>query len=265
MTNREEKTKIATPGADPGTASTEWGKLITPDQWAMFMCGVDALERAKIPFILHGALGLAAYTGRWRNTKDVDVIVHARDHERAIAAMRGAGFEDYFDRENYDRSWIFRAWQAAGIFDVIWALPNHRVEIDDPWFERARLVELRGRTFHVAPPEEIMRVKLYVLQRGRCDWPDVLNILSATVDNLDWRWLVHRMGRDLPLLHGLLAVFNWMSPERGRRLPAWLRGQFALADIPADDPDAREERRVSLVESRPWFALHQPTDRHLER
>jgi hypothetical protein len=271
--SEREKGRTATSGrrredenapADP-SAPAAWGKLISPEQWAMFMCGVDALESAQVPFILHGALGLAAYTGRWRNTKDVDVIVRERDHERAIAALRQAGFADYFERESYDRSWIFRAHQEAGIFDVIWALPNHRVEIDDAWFERARPLQLRDRTFKVAPPEEIMRVKLYVLQRGRCDWPDVLNILSGTVEQIDWRWLVARMGPDLPLLHGLLAVFNWLSPERARKLPAWVRAQFALADISPNDPDATEARRVPLVESRPWFALHQSPDQPLER
>jgi hypothetical protein len=245
--------------------SAPWGALMADDQWRMFMSGVDALEAAKIPFVLHGALGLATYTGRWRNTKDVDAIVHERDRERAIAALRGAGFEDLFDRESYDRSWIFRGFKEAGIFDVIWALPNHRVEIDDAWFERARPLRLRDRDLRVAPPEEIMRVKLYVLQRGRCDWPDVLNILSVTVEQIDWRWLVQRMGPDLPLLHGLLATFNWLCPARARAIPEWLRAQFALPEIPVDDPDADEVHRAALFESRPWFALHQPADRILER
>ena len=249
----------------PTEAPVEVGMLIPDDQWAMFIRGADALDAAGIPFVLHGALGLAAYTGRFRNTKDADVIVRERDHERAVAAVRAAGFGDYFERESYDRTWIFRGFNEAGIFDIIWALPNHRVVIDEPWFERACPLRLRGREFRAAPPEEIMRVKLYVFQRGRCDWPDVLNILSATVDRLDWRWLVQRMGPDLGLLHGLLAVFNWMCPQRARALPSWVRAQFALADIPLDDPDADERRRAALVESRPWFALHQPADRPLER
>ena len=259
------------PGDGGSTASATdagpvpWGALVPEDQWNMFTSGVDALEAAEVPFVLHGAMGLAAYTGRWRNTKDVDVIVRESDHERAVDALKRAGFDDYFDREGYDRSWIFRGFKEAGIFDVIWALPNHRSEIDEPWFERARPLQVRDRMLKAAPPEEIMRVKLYVLQRGRCDWPDVLNILSATVDELDWRWLVQRMGPDLSLLHGLLAVFNWISPERARRLPRWLREQFALAESAPDDADATEQRRVPLVESRPWFALHQPPDQLLER
>ncbi len=242
-----------------------WAEVIPEDQWRMFVGGVDALEAKHVPFVLHGALGLAAYTGRFRNTKDVDVVVRERDRERAIAAVRAAGFADYFEQEAYDRSWIFRGWQSNGIFDLIWALPNHRVEIDAPWFDRGRPVQLRGRGMMAAPAEEIIRVKLYVMQRGRCDWPDLLNLLAAVGSEIDWRWLMQRMGADLGLLHALLATFNWLAPERARGLPGWVRAQFALEDFPVDDPDATEARRVPLFDSRPWFALHQSPEQPLER
>lgn len=253
----------------PGRASERedaaWGKLIDDDQWAHFVVGATAIEKTGTPFLLAGALALASYTGHWRDTKDVDIIVRPQDSNAAIAALRSVGFEDYFDQFAYDRSWIFRGCKNGVIFDVIWDLPNHRVPIDDAWFERARSLGLRGRAYAAAPPEEIIRVKLYVMQRERCDWVDVLNILAATVDELDWPWLVERMGRDVPLLQGALAIFNWMCPSRAQKIPAWVRERFALAEIEAEDLGAMEERRVRLLDSRPWFALHQPLDRPLER
>src|SRR5262245_61697431 len=88
-----------------------WGALIPEDQWGLFIEGTSALEVAGIPFLMHGALALATYTGHWRNTKDVDVIVRPADHQRAIDALRAAGFDDYFDKEAYDRSWIFRGFK----------------------------------------------------------------------------------------------------------------------------------------------------------
>ena len=241
-----------------------WAALMPDEQWSLFTKGVDALERAGVTPLLHGALGLATYTGRWRNTKDVDVIVRSAERERAIAALRGCGFEDYYEREAYDRSWIFRGFKDDVIFDIIWALPNHRVEIDEPWFQRAQPITLRGRKLATVPPEELIRAKLYVFQRHRCDWVDVLNVTAGAVDRIDWKWLVQRMGRDLPLLHGMLAVFNWLSPQRAKKLPPWLREQFALAAIDgADEP--MEVRHAALFDSRPWFALHQPADQILQR
>ena len=249
----------------PPALETTWGGLIPEEQWGVFCLGVTALEAAGVPYLVHGALALGCYTGHWRNTKDVDVIVRPEDRERAIDALQRAGFVDYFERESYDRSWIFRGFKEDVIFDVIWDLPNHRVAIDAAWFERAQPFWLRGRLLAAVPAEELIRVKLYVLQRERCDWVDVLNVLAGTVHRLDWRWLVERMGRDLPLLHGVLAVFNWLSPNRTDALPDWVREQFALPAMTMDDPAAAEQRRVHLFDSRPWFALHQPEDRPLER
>lgn len=255
-----ESPEALSPGGDPA-----WGALIPPEQWVVFEAGITALERADIRFLVHGALALAIYTDHWRNTKDVDVIVCRADRERATEALRKAGFEDYHEQQSYDRSWIFRGFRGGVIFDLIWDLPNHRVEIDQGWFERAPLFSLRGRRLAAVPAEELIRVKLYVMQRERCDWVDVLNVIAGAVERIDWRWLVQRMGRDLPLLHGVLAVFNWMSPHRAAMLPAWLREEFALPRIEVDDAVAAEERRVRLFDCRPWFALHQPLDQPLER
>ena len=250
----------------PETAiETVWTSLIPAEQANVLREGADAIEETGAPFLLAGALALATYTGHWRNTKDIDVVIRLVDRDRVIAALARAKFADYFDREPYDRSWIFRGTKDGVLFDVIWALPNHRVGIDEFWFERAQPLLLHGRNYLAAPVEEIVRIKLYVMQRERCDWVDVLNILAASVESISWPWLVDRMGRDLPLLHAALAIFNWMCPGRAHALPAWLRKQFALPRIESEDFGLTEERRVKLFDSRPWFALHQPADQPLER
>jgi hypothetical protein len=246
-------------------AEAPWSTLIPAEQWATFRRGTGALENAAAPFLLHGAMALATYTGHWRNTKDVDVIVRPADHQRAIAALYGAGFEDYFEQLPYDRSWIFRGWKDGTLFDLIWALPNHRVAIDEAWFERARPLRLHGSNYAAVGPEELIRVKLYVMQRERCDWVDVLNVMAAVTAHIDWAWLVERMGRDLALLQGALAVFNWLCPARAGVLPGWVRERFALPPIHDGDLSSMEERRVRLFDSRPWFALHQPMNQPLER
>lgn len=234
------------------------------DQWEILITGIDAIERAGINVLLGGALALATYTGHWRNTKDVDVLVHEGDRGRARDELQKAGFDDYYERQAYDRSWIFRGFKDGVIFDIISGLPNHRVEIDDQWFRRAHCITLHGRRFFVAPAEELVRMKLYVMQRERCDWVDVLNVLACTVGTLDWTWLIQRMGRDLALLQSVLALFNWMSAGRAREIPSWVRHRFALPEVEAEDLAAMEERRSRLLDSRPWFAPHQPSDQPLQ-
>ncbi len=53
-----------------------------------------------------------------------------RERDRAVAALKSAGFEDDFERQAYDRSWIFRGIKDGVLFDLIWTLPNHLVGID---------------------------------------------------------------------------------------------------------------------------------------
>ncbi|HEX2099719.1 MAG TPA: nucleotidyl transferase AbiEii/AbiGii toxin family protein [Candidatus Synoicihabitans sp.] len=242
-----------------------WGALIPDDQLAILNAGRAAAEQAGVRFVLGGALALATYTGRWRNTKDIDFVVHPDDHRRLIGALRRAGFEDYYEQLPYDRSWIFRGFREGVILDIIWDLPNHRVNVDEAWFSRAQPILIRDLTFHAMPLEELIRAKLYVLQRERCDWVDVINALAGSTVVVDWEFLIRRMGRDVSLLHAMLVLFNWLCPGRAAELPAYARTRFGLPVIETNDPAAMEARRVRLFDSRPWFAPLEPDDRPLER
>jgi hypothetical protein len=264
MSNASTTTMFANGEAD-FLPEASWSGLVPAEQWDVFLSGAAAMQRAGASFLLHGAMALATYTGRWRNTKDVDIIVRPEDQRRAVEALRSAAFDDYYEQEPYDRSWIFRGIREGVLFDIIWELPNHRVQIDRAWFERARPVRLRGRIYAIVPPEELIRVKLYVLQRERCDWVDVLNVFAGATEQIDWEWLIARMGRDVGLLQGALSIFNWMCPGRAELLPKEVRDRFALPMGEVSDPAAAEERRVRLFDSRPWFAAHQPEDQVLER
>lgn len=247
------------------TIDGAWSTLIPEDQWDIFRLGTSAIDEASVPYLLGGALALATYTGHWRNTKDVDVILRPDHRAAAISALQRAGFSDYHEHETYDRSWIFRGFHRGMIFDVIWEMPNHRFAVDAAWFERATSILLRNQRYAVAPVEELARMKLYVMQRERCDWVDVFNIFASAEDRIDWAWLVERLGCDVPLLHGALAVFNWLCPDRAYQLPGWLRHQLSLPPIATDDATQAETRRAHLLDSRPWFAPLLPADQPLER
>lgn len=242
-----------------------WGELIPDDQWEVLMLGRRAAEEVRVPFLLGGAMALATYTGRWRNTKDIDFFVRPENRDRLVGALRDAGFEDYFEQLPYDRTWIFRGWRNGVILDVIWDLPNHRVDVDDAWFAWARPVRLRDQHFRAIPIEELIRVKLYVMQRERCDWVDVLNALAGSFEVIDWDHLIARAGRDEALVQAVLVIFNWLCPGRAAALPPVLRRRFALEEIGTSEPAEMEARRVRLFDSRPWFQPLEPADRPLER
>ena len=107
------------------------------------------------------------------------------------------------------------------------------------------------------PAEEFLWCKLYVLQRDRCDWPDLINLLNACGPALDWPRLFWRVDADAPLLSALLSIFNWVNPQRAGALPQHENEALTAA---AEEPFA-PQTRAALLDSRPWFAPPAPEDK----
>ena len=241
----------------------QWADIIPVGQWASYRSAIEALRNAGIRFLLGGGFGLAVFTHRWRNTKDIDFYILPRDREAAIAALSAAGFVDYFDQRPYDRGWIYRSTRNGIIVDIIWSMANRRAEVDEQWFEHASSITIREEMVQVVPAEELLWCKLYIMQRDHCDWTDIFNLLYSAGSQLDWDRLVQRLEDDLPLLQAALMVFQWLCPGRAAELPAKLRKQLHLARHDGDVPDCSEER-TRLLDSRGWFAASQAAGRHLE-
>jgi hypothetical protein len=223
---------------------------------------MEAVRAAGVEFLLGGAFGLAAYTGRWRNTKDIDFFVLPEAREAAVAALTRIGFTDYYDTLAYDRGWIYRATREGVIVDIIWSTPNRRAEVDGQWFARARPVQVRNEELRAIPAEELLWIKLYVMQRDRCDWPDLINLLYAASAQLDWEHVKQRLQDDLPLLQALLLVFAWVCPDRVSDLPAALR-KGTVRPIGRRGGSAGPSR-IDLLDSRPWFAALQPCEQPMQ-
>jgi hypothetical protein len=226
---------------------------VDESQWGVYEKVIDGLAVAGVPFALGGAFGLAIYTGCHRNTKDLDLCVLPTGREAAIEVVTRLGLIDYFDQAPYERHWIYRATTDGILVDIIWAMANHRAEVDS-WWMSGPSVQLRGRTVHVVPPEAMLWDKLYILQRERCDWPDVLNLLYHQGDKLAWREVLQRLEEDRPLLAGALTVFRWLSPGVSAKFPDWL---WSAVNLPGSDCSGEPEiapERVARLDKRPWYA-----------
>ncbi len=234
----------------------QWSSKIPENEWALYEAVLNGAAEREIPFALGGAFAVATYTGCWRNTKDLDLYVPPEHKERMIQLTRDLGMEDYFATKEYDRWWIYRATRDGSIIDIIWAMANHRQQIDDLWMSGPEIT-LRGHRLRVLPAEAMLWDKLYIVQRDRCDWQDIFNLLYATGEMVDWNLLLRRIGEDLPLMAGALSVFRWLAPERARRLPSWIWRKVGLGPgsaASADESDDFNKRRVDLLDRRTWFA-----------
>jgi hypothetical protein len=246
------------PGEKPHSdvITPTWAEQVPSDEWAVYDAVIDAVEKSGVPFMVGGGFAFSTLAHRWRNTKDLDFFIREQDRETVIRVVNGLGFEDYFDDKPYDRAWIYRGYKDGLIIDSIWQFANKRAQVDDGFLEHAPWVNVHGRTFRILSPEDLCWAKLYVFQRERFDWPDLLNVLDVQAAMMDWDYLLERLGEDRPLLGGLLSVFGWMRPEQALAVPAqvWQACGVRQPRATRNDP-----HRVVLLDSRDWFGEQQDT------
>ena len=141
--------------------------------------------------------------------------------------------------------------EGGTIVDVIWAMANRRTDVDERWVTGGPEIMIRGEYLRVVPVEEMIWGKLYIMQRTRCDWPDIINMIYGSGDWLDWEHLIDRLEHDLPLLTGVMSFFSWLCPGRAASFASGIWGHLGLSE-PEAGPDYYPER-VNLVDTRPWF------------
>ncbi|MCU1338280.1 MAG: hypothetical protein JWO19_3861 [Bryobacterales bacterium] len=228
-----------------------WSEVVTPEQTTIFETIFREAARKGISFAIGGSLATALHAGISRPTRDLDLYVKPEDKDRTIALLPDLGFSDYYDQLPYDRGWIYRGVSGDIIVDVIWQMANRRAVVDECWISRGPLIACGAKHVRVLPIEELIWTKLYVLQKDRCDWPDILNLLEFSFDTIDWRYLAGRVGEDLPVLQAVLDVYSWLHPNLDGRLPEWLRGRNGAGHVPAPENVTRE--RAAILDSRPWL------------
>ncbi len=229
-----------------------WPQPLRARERIVFARVLRAMEQAGIPFMIAGAFAIHYYTGLWRNTKDMDLVILPRDREAACEALRRAGMSDYYDVEPYDREWIFRSHEEDEIVDVIWRMANKVDEVTENWFERARVGYFAGWRVRFVPPEELIWMKLFVFQGERCDWPDIINVIRGTEGRVNSDHLLALVGAHWRLLRAVVEIFDWLCPRDRDLIPASFRRELARREHRNADRDA--ECRNVLLDSRPWLS-----------
>ena len=154
-----------------------------PEQTRVFARGLRALNEAGVPYLIAGAMAKHAYTGIWRNTKDLDIFLKPADLEPALAALAGAGFDNAIEF----RHWLAKARQEPYFIDVIFGTGHGQLQIDDSWFDNSRSIKIAGVQAQLIPPEELIVSKMYVAERYRFDGADVLHVIQGTRGKIDWQ------------------------------------------------------------------------------
>lgn len=201
-----------------------------PGQADVFTRALDALNAAKIPYVVAGAHAFYAYTEAFRPTKDLDILCEPRFVVPALEALEQAGFRCHVEAPH----WLAKAVAGNGIFvDVIYGMGNGLVRIDELWHAASREGTLAGAPVRFAPPEELIWHRLFISERHRFDGADILHLMLVQARALDWRRLLDRVGEHWPLLLSYVSFFAYVYPEHAHLIPAWVAADL-LGRLAAD-------------------------------
>ncbi|MCE5314159.1 MAG: nucleotidyltransferase [Armatimonadota bacterium] len=191
-----------------------------------YLSALGALGESGIDYMLGGAFAIYHYTQWWRNTHDIDVYLVKEDVPIAVRALDAAGFHDIGEQAEGDNQWIYHAARESMIVDVIWRFANLENYITRDWLRRAPVGHFLGIDVKFMPLEETIWIKAFVINRHRCDWPDVMRVIRAQCSNLDWDRLLDLLDEHWLLLAGLIDVFDWQHPDSVGCIPERIREEL---------------------------------------
>jgi hypothetical protein len=199
---------------------------------------METLRDADVPFLVGGAYAFTPFTGIPRSTKDFDVFVGKADILRALDVLDDAGFRTELTFPH----WLGKAYQGKEFVDLIFSSGNGVAPVDMGWFDHAPHGTVLGVDVRLAPAEEMLWSKAFVMERERFDGGDVIHLLRARAEKLDWPRVLERFGPYWRVLLAHLTLFGFVYPGERTRIPAWVMRELAerlATELEHDDPVGR--------------------------
>lgn len=168
-----------------------------------------ALKQRDVPFLVGGTFAMARYTQIDRSTKDLDLMIRREDWPSVARALRLAGI---FTRLSYPH-WLGKALAGPAQVDIIFSSGNAIASVDDEWFRRSVPARVLGYEVALAPPEELLWSKAFLMERERFDGADVLHLILRAGPTLDWDHLVARFQGHERVLLAHLVLFSYAYPN----------------------------------------------------
>jgi hypothetical protein len=168
--------------------------------------------------LIGGSHALHFHAGFTRTRRDLDVMIRPQHWPWAEQTLHAANVECRLKFPH----WLGKARCGDIVVDLIFNSGNGVARVDDDWFAHARLTRMFDMDVLISPPEELLWSKAFVMERERFDGADVLHLLAAKAESLDWPRVLRRFRGHEPVLLAHLVLFPYVYPGRAETLPAWL-------------------------------------------
>jgi hypothetical protein len=169
---------------------------------------LQSLREAQIPHAIAGAFALHQHTGIWRATKDLDVFLEAKSIPETLLRLQRLGFTTRIE----DPVWLAKAWRGEYFVDLITALGNAVLIVDERWLARTKQCDFLGISCPVLQPEEMIASKVFVSRRERFDGADIAHLIRACGRSMDWKRLQWLLAEHWELLLWALTFFAYAYP-----------------------------------------------------
>ena len=189
---------------------------LAPAEASLFHEWLEVLRRSGVPYAIGGAYGHYAFTGVWRDSKDLDAFVRPQDVRPALDAFDAAGFRT----ELRDTHWLAKVHSTPHLLDILFAVRHMtRLPITDDWLSTSLAARFLGVPTRILAPEETIATKVYIANRDRFDGADILHIIRALRGEVDWQRLIDLLGGDEEILLWHLILFAFTYPMHREWLP----------------------------------------------
>ncbi|MCP3103873.1 nucleotidyltransferase family protein [Myxococcus sp. K15C18031901] len=205
-----------------GTDATLAERERTADEINARARAVGLLREAQVPFVVGGAYAYATYTGIYRDTKDLDLFPRKADALRALEVLE----QDGWRTERTDEVWLYKAFKGDYFVDFIFSSGNGVAVVDDEWFQHAKTATVFGHECLVAPAEEMIWSKAFVIERERYDGADVNHLILKAGPAMDWERLLRRFDRYWEVLLSHLMLFRFTYPSERDIVPDWVMAEL---------------------------------------
>jgi len=183
---------------------------------AFYRLVLETLQERHIEFLVGGSFAFYRHTGIERPTKDIDVFLRRTDLPFALESLREAGVETDLAYPH----WLAKARSAGASVDLIFSSGNGLSAVDDDWFACAPESSVLGTTVKISPVEELIWSKAFVMERERFDGADIVHLIAAQGERIDWNRLLARFGPNGRVLLAHIVLFGYVYPDKRRLVPA---------------------------------------------
>lgn len=177
---------------------------------------MQALNDAGLPYLVGGAYALGHYTGIERHTKDFDIFVRRDEYDAIMQVLAQAGYTTELTFPH----WLGKVACVHGYVDVIFSSGNGIANVDEEWFRHAVAGEVFGGRALLCPAEEMIWSKAFIMERERYDSADIMHLLLACAEKLDWARLLRRFDAHWRVLFTHLCLFGFVYPSERERIPS---------------------------------------------